>query len=88
MSASPRTARGDPWFNLALKAICALYLVVIIAGVIAYKAVFIELIVGDWFFGIYSIVVCVVHPEPVRVQPLLPAGKPSRRDRSSRPSRS
>jgi hyaluronan synthase len=48
-----------PWFNIALRAVCALYLTTIVIAVIAYKTVFIEMVVGDPYFGAYSIVVCV-----------------------------
>ena len=31
----------------------------IVAGVVAYKARFIDVVFGDPFFGVYSVVVCV-----------------------------
>ena len=37
---------------------CALYLAVIVTAVIAYKTVFIEIVVEDPWFGVYSVVVC------------------------------
>src|SRR5688572_16871715 len=72
-----------PWFNLALRAVCALYLTVIVVAVITYKTVFIEMVVGDPYFGAYSVVVCVFilsrflfslfyHPAPDPVRPLEP----------------
>ena len=47
-----------PWFNLALRGVCALYLAVIVTAVLAYKTVFIEVVIQDPWFGVYSIVVC------------------------------
>jgi hyaluronan synthase len=47
-----------PWFNLALRAVCAVYLVLIVTAVLAYKSVFIEVVVQDPWFGVYSVVVC------------------------------
>ena len=47
-----------PWFNHALRGVCALYLAVIVIAVIAYKTVFIEMVVADPYFGLYSVVVC------------------------------
>lgn len=47
-----------PWFNLALRGVCALYLAVIVTAVLAYKTVFIEIVIQDPWFGVYSIVVC------------------------------
>lgn len=72
-----------PWFNHALRAVCAMYLVTIVAAVIAYKTVFIEMVVGDPYFGVYSVVVCVYilsrfgfslfyHPAPDPPEPLEP----------------
>ena len=51
--------RPVPWFNHALRAVCALYLALIVIAVIAYKTVFIEMVVEDPYFGAYSVVVCV-----------------------------
>ncbi len=48
-----------PWFNHALRAVCALYLVVIVLAVITYKTIFIEMIVEDPYFGVYSVAVCL-----------------------------
>lgn len=53
-----RTRDPIPWFNLALRAVCALYLAVIVTAVLAYKTVFIEIVVEDPWFGVYSVVVC------------------------------
>jgi hyaluronan synthase len=75
--------RRTPWFNHALRAVCAMYLVTIVAAVIAYKTVFIEMVVSDPYFGVYSVVVCVFilsrfgfslfyHPAPDPEQPLEP----------------
>jgi hyaluronan synthase len=36
-----------------------MYLVTIVAAVVAYKAMFIEMVVEDPYFGVYSVVVCV-----------------------------
>src|SRR5512145_1639741 len=47
-----------PWFNLALRAVCAIYLVVIVFAVLAYKSAFVEVVVDDPIFGVYSVVVC------------------------------
>jgi hyaluronan synthase len=52
------TRQPIPWFNLALRGVCALYLVLIIMAVLAYKTIFIEVVVEDPWFGVYSIVVC------------------------------
>ena len=48
-----------PWFNLALRAVCALYLVLIVVAVLTYKGVFIEVVTQDPWFGVYSVVVCM-----------------------------
>jgi hyaluronan synthase len=48
-----------PWFNLALRAVCALYLAVIVTAVLTYKTVFVEVVVQDPWFGVYSVVVCM-----------------------------
>jgi hyaluronan synthase len=53
---SPR--EPTPWFNLALRGVCALYLALIVTAVLTYKAVFIEIVVQDPWFGVYSVVVC------------------------------
>jgi hyaluronan synthase len=53
-----RTREPIPWFNLALRAVCALYLAVIVTAVLAYKTIFIEIVVEDPWFGVYSVVVC------------------------------
>ena len=53
-----RTREPIPWFNFALRAVCALYLAVIVTAVLAYKTVFIEVVVEDPWFGVYSVVVC------------------------------
>jgi hyaluronan synthase len=60
LSTAGRLARGEPipWFNLALRAVCALYLAVIVTAVLTYKTVFIEIVVEDPWFGVYSVVVC------------------------------
>jgi hyaluronan synthase len=47
-----------PWFNLALRGVCALYLAVIVTAVLAYKTMFIEIVIQDPWFGVYSVVVC------------------------------
>jgi hyaluronan synthase len=47
-----------PWFNLALRGVCAIYLAVIVTAVLAYKTIFIEIVVEDPWFGVYSVVVC------------------------------
>lgn len=47
-----------PWFNLALRAVCAIYLVVIVFAVLAYKSAFVEVVIDDPIFGVYSVVVC------------------------------
>jgi hyaluronan synthase len=47
-----------PWFNLALRGVCALYLAVIVTAVLAYKTIFIEIVIQDPWFGVYSVVVC------------------------------
>jgi len=71
-----RTREPIPWFNLALRAVCALYLAVIVTAVLAYKTVFIEIVVEDPWFGVYSVVVCAFimsrflfslfyHPVPI-----------------------
>jgi hyaluronan synthase len=76
-----RTREPIPWFNLALRAVCALYLAVIVTAVLAYKTVFIEIVVEDPWFGVYSVVVCAFimsrflfslfyHPAP------MPSGPP------------
>jgi hyaluronan synthase len=52
------TREPIPWFNLALRGVCALYLAVIVTAVLAYKAVFVEIVVEDPWFGVYSVVVC------------------------------
>ena len=53
-----RTREPIPWFNLALRAVCALYLAMIVTAVLAYKTVFIEIVVEDPWFGVYSVIVC------------------------------
>jgi hyaluronan synthase len=54
------TARPTPsLFNYALRGVCALYLSAVVAGVILYKAAFLEAMFGDPWFGTYSVVVCV-----------------------------
>ena len=77
-----RTREPIPWFNLALRAVCALYLAVIVTAVLAYKTVFIEIVVEDPWFGVYSVVVCAFimsrflfslfyHPAPMPPGPPL-----------------
>ena len=77
------TRAPTPWINHALRLICAIYLALIVVAVIAYKSVFIEVVVADPFFGVYSVVVCVFilsrfafslfyHPAPDPEQPLEP----------------
>ena len=60
LSTAGRLASREPipWFNLALRAVCALYLVLIVTAVLAYKSVFMEVVVQDPWFGVYSVVVC------------------------------
>ena len=48
-----------PWINHALRLVCAIYLTLIVAAVIAYKTVFIEVVIADPWFGVYSVVVCM-----------------------------
>jgi len=50
---------GQSLFNFALRGVCGLYLAVVVAGVILYKAAFLEEIFKDALLGTYSIVVCV-----------------------------
>jgi hyaluronan synthase len=53
-------ARPGPSFvNYALRGVCALYLATVVAGIILYKAVFVDVVLEDPWFGVYSIVVCV-----------------------------
>jgi hyaluronan synthase len=52
------TRERTPWFNLALRAVCALYLALIVMAVLTYKTVFVEIVVQDPWFGVYSVVVC------------------------------
>jgi hyaluronan synthase len=60
-----------------------MYLVTIVVAVVAYKSVFIEMVVSDPYFGVYSVVVCVFilsrfgfslfyHPAPDPSVPLEP----------------
>jgi hyaluronan synthase len=53
------TRAPTPWINHALRLICAFYLITIVAAVIAYKSIFIEAVIADPWFGVYSVVVCV-----------------------------
>jgi hyaluronan synthase len=54
------TGRPAPsFFNYALRGVCALYLSAVVAGVILYKAAFLDAIFSQPWFGAYSIVVCV-----------------------------
>jgi hyaluronan synthase len=54
------TGRPAPsFFNYALRGVCALYLSAVVAGVILYKAAFLDAIFGDPWFGAYSVVVCI-----------------------------
>ena len=54
------SARPTPsFFNYALRGVCALYLAAVVAGVILYKAAFLEAMFSVPWFGAYSIVVCV-----------------------------
>jgi hyaluronan synthase len=50
---------GVSLVNYALRGVCALYLAAVVAGIILYKAVFIEIVVQNPWFGVYSVVVCV-----------------------------
>ena len=72
-----------PWINHALRLVCAIYITTIVLAVIAYKTVFIEAVVDDPYFGVYSVVVCVFilsrfffslfyKPAPEPEQPLEP----------------
>ena len=54
-----RTREPTPWINHALRLVCAIYLTLIVAAVIAYKTVFIEVVIADPWFGVYSVVVCM-----------------------------
>jgi hyaluronan synthase len=88
MSASASTGRlptrePTPWISHALRLVCATYLTLIVAAVIAYKALFIEVVVADPWFGVYSVFVCLFilsrflfslfyHPAPEPEQPLEP----------------
>ena len=47
-----------PWFNLALRGVCGIYLVMIVFAVLAYKTAFVEVVIDDPMFGVYSVVVC------------------------------
>jgi hyaluronan synthase len=69
------------FFNLALKGVCALYLSVIVVAIVLYKVTFIEVVVTDPVFGIYSLVVCtyilsrfgfslLYHPRAGRIERL------------------
>jgi len=60
-----------------------MYLVTIVVAVVAYKSVFIEMVISDPYFGVYSVVVCVFilsrfgfslfyHPAPDPSVPLEP----------------
>jgi hyaluronan synthase len=51
--------RRTPWLNHALRGVCVMYIVLIVAGVIAYKTMFIDMVIQDPYFGVYSVVVCV-----------------------------
>jgi hyaluronan synthase len=75
--------RRTPWFNHALRGVCVMYIVLIVLAVIAYKTMFIEMVVQDPYFGVYSVVVCVFilsrfgfslfyHAAPDPPQPLVP----------------
>jgi hyaluronan synthase len=57
VSLSARHARIS-LVNLALRAVCALYLGTIVIAIVLYKAAFIEVVATDPYFGIYSLVVC------------------------------
>jgi hyaluronan synthase len=62
MTAASARLTGRPapsFFNYALRGVCALYLAAVVAGVILYKAVFIDAIFADPLLGVYSVVVCV-----------------------------
>lgn len=62
MTAASARLTGRPapsFFNYALRGVCALYLAAVVAGVILYKAAFIQEIFGDPLLGVYSVVVCV-----------------------------
>ena len=92
MAATASTGRlpqrePTPWINHALRLVCAMYLTLIVAAVIAYKSIFIEVVVADPWFGAYSVIVCVFilsrflfslfyHPAP---EPEQPAGADRRR---------
>jgi hyaluronan synthase len=46
-------------FNYALRGVCALYMAVIVIGIVLYKAAFAHVVFVDPWFGTYSMVVCV-----------------------------
>jgi hyaluronan synthase len=53
----PPLRRGGP-LDRALRGISVLYLVVLLAAIIAYKAVFVGMLTVDPWFTLYGIVVC------------------------------
>jgi hyaluronan synthase len=62
MTAASARIMGRPvpsFFNYALRGVCAIYLAAVVAGVILYKAAFIDVIFADKLLGAYSVVVCV-----------------------------
>ena len=54
-----QTREPIPWINHALRLVCAIYLTLIVVAVVAYKSIFIEVVVEDPWFGVYSVVVCL-----------------------------
>ena len=78
-----RTREPTPWINHALRLVCAIYLTLIVMAVIAYKTIFIEVVIADPWFGVYSVVVCAFilsrflfslfyHPAPEPEHPVEP----------------
>ena len=76
---APRRSRA--FFNVALRYVCFLYLSVIVVAIVLYKATFVEVVVTDPVFGVYSIVVCayilsrfgfslLYHPRAGRIERL------------------
>src|SRR2546425_4512534 len=76
---APRRSRA--FFNVALRYVCFLYLSVIVVAIVIYKATFVEVVVTDPVFGVYSIVVCayilsrfgfslLYHPRAGRIERL------------------
>ncbi len=68
-----------------LKGLAGLYLVALLAAVMAYKAAFAGLLFANVFFGVYSRHRRVLHRLALPVQPLLPhAGRTPAWSRTSR----